>query len=77
MGERRLTTDVGVGSALGAELDLESIVAGIDEADRDARSAAVCAAAQAAVEKEYAGLVGAMAKGPAAWGPDYSQPWKQ
>ncbi len=77
VGERRLTNYVGVGIALGPELDLDAIVAGIDEADRDARSAAVCAAAQAAVEKEYAGLVGAMAAGPGAWGPNYSQPWKK
>lgn len=77
VGERRLTNYVGVGIALGPELDLGAIVAGIDEADKDARAAAVCAAAQGAVEAQYAGLLAAMEAGPGAWGPDYSQPWKQ
>jgi len=77
VGERRLTNYVGVGIALGAKLDVEAIVAGIDEADRDARSAAVGAAAQKAVEGEYAGLLAAMAAGPGSWGGAYSQPWRK
>lgn len=74
LGERRLTNHVGVGISLGPELDIASIVAGIDESDRDARAAAVARAAYDAVVKEYGPLRDAVAAGAGPTGA-FSQPW--
>ena len=73
VGERRLTNFVGVGVAAGPELDLAAAVAGIDEADRDARAVAVADAAFAAVCEQYDALDAAVAGREV--GPGMSQPW--
>jgi glycerol-3-phosphate O-acyltransferase len=74
IGERRLTHYVGVGIALGPELDVEAATAGLDEGDKEARAVAVARAAYAAVAKEYAALRDAVAGGRGAGGA-FSQPW--
>ena len=74
LGERRLTNHVGVGIALGEELGIDAIVAGIDEGDREARAAAVARAAYEAVVAEFAPLRDAVGAGAGAGGA-FSQPW--
>ena len=76
IGERRLTNFVGVGISLGEELDLEALVEGIDEKDREARAGAVAAAAFSAVCEQYDALKKAIRGGGATADGAYSQPWK-
>ena len=76
IGERRLTNFVGVGISLGKELDLEALVEGIDEKDRDARAGAVAAAAFFAVCEQYGALKKAIRGGGATADGAFTQPWK-
>ena len=76
IGERRLTNFVGVGISLGEELDLEALVEGIDEKDRDARAGAVAAAAFSAVCEQYDALKKAIRGGGATADGAFTQPWK-
>ena len=59
-----------------AACDLEALVEGIDEKDREARAGAVAAAAFSAVCEQYDALKKAIRGGGATADGAYSQPWK-
>eukprot|EP00887_Chlorella_sp_A99_P003400 scaffold7.g3400.t1 len=73
IGEERLLFHAPVGLSLGEELDVAAILEGVD--DKEARQVRLAEAAFDEVNKEYAGIREAVAKGPAAAGSEWSQPW--
>lgn len=75
IGEKRLVGYSPVGLSLAPELDLEALLAGLPEEDKEGRQRALAQAAQDAVLAQYNALRAALRAGPEAAGREWSQPW--